>query len=41
MTLAFAESADAAIPIHVVVDKGLDQALSALSPAHQNWAKAQ
>ena len=41
MTLAFAESADAAIPIHVVVDKGLDQALSALSPAHQTWAKAQ
>ncbi|MFT6944173.1 MAG: leucyl aminopeptidase, partial [Yoonia sp.] len=41
MTLAFAESTDAAIPIQVVVEKGLDHAMSALSPAHRTWAKAQ
>ncbi len=41
MTLAFAAPTDTAIPVHVVAGDGLDQALSALSPTQQAWAKAQ
>ncbi len=41
MTLAFADATDAATPIHVVPADGLEDALAALSPAHQAWAKAQ